>query len=224
MYLSILSSSFCILLIVIAIITFGIKSSYAQPTISNSSYAQPSDIFKNYTNKDLNYTIKYPSDWKVNANRSSEGIIQFRIANGESPVLVVAVENATRFLNTDTMTIDYSTPQQYATEELDSLSIRPLLHFKPIRSNEFNIAGNSGWKMEYSIDTTGLHNIVPKNLQKFTGPSYNIQLYTVNSGKIYELEYEEHPLKVGLTLPLVNRMVESFQFIGNSSSSNSAIP
>jgi photosystem II reaction center protein PsbP len=191
------------LLTVIAIITFGI----------NSSYAQSSDNFKNYTNNDLNFTIDYPSDWKVNANRSSEGIIQFRIANGESPVLVVAVENATRFLNTDTMTIDYSTPEQYATEELDNLTNRPSLNFKPIQSNESNVAGNSGWKMEYSIDTTGLHDIVPKNLQKFTGPSYNFELYTVKNGKIYELDYEEHPLRVPLTLPLVNKMVESFRII-----------
>jgi photosystem II reaction center protein PsbP len=191
------------LLTVIAIITFGI----------NSSYAQSSDNFKNYTNNDLNFTIDYPSDWKVNANRSSEGIIQFRIANGESPVLVVAVENATRFLNTDTMTIDYSTPQQYAAEELDNLTNRPSLNFKPIQSNESNVAGNSGWKMEYSIDTSGLHDIVPKNLQKFTGPSYNFELYTVKNGKIYELDYEEHPLRVPLTLPLVNKMVESFRII-----------
>ena len=191
------------MLTVITIITFGIYS----------SYAQSSDNFKNYANNDLNFTIDYPSDWKVNANRSSEGIVQFRIANGESPILVVAVENATHFLDTDTMTINYSTPKQYATEELDNLTNRPSLNFKPIQSHEFSIAGYSGWKVEYNIDTTGLHAIVPKNLQKFTGPSYNFELYTVKNGKIYELEYEEHPLRVTLTLPLVNKMVESFRII-----------
>ena len=55
-------------------------------------------------------------------------------------------------------------------------------------------------------------------MEMFAGPEANpfyyvSQILTVANGKIYHLEYNEKPLKVPETLPLVNKMIESFHII-----------
>ena len=42
---------------------------------------------------------------------------------------------------------------------------------------------------------------------------YAYQVLTIANGKIYFLEYNEQPLKVPQTLPLANKMLESFHVI-----------
>ena len=43
--------------------------------------------------------------------------------------------------------------------------------------------------------------------------SYTFEIFTIGNGKFYKLEYVEDPLEVPETLPLANKMVESFQVI-----------
>ena len=95
---------------------------------------------------------------------------------------------------------------------MDRLSKTSTLNFKQIRQNEFNFAGNSGWKIEYSLHITGLGLDLPKSIKAYLGSSYNFVVYTVANGKVYTLKYTEKPLSVPETLPLANKMVESFQF------------
>jgi hypothetical protein len=40
---------------------------------------------------------------------------------------------------------------------------------------------------------------------------YNFEIWNIANGKFYRLSYLEDPLKVPETLPLVNKMVDSFQ-------------
>jgi hypothetical protein len=41
---------------------------------------------------------------------------------------------------------------------------------------------------------------------------YLFEICTIAKGKIYILTYQDDPLKVPETLPLANKMVESFEF------------
>ncbi len=43
--------------------------------------------------------------------------------------------------------------------------------------------------------------------------NYQFHIGTIANGKFYNLEYSEDPLKVPESLPLANKMVESFQII-----------
>lgn len=161
------------------------------------------------------FSLQHPSNWKVDEDRSSEGIVQFFTPHrndDDSAIFVVSVDNVTRYLDTDTLTLKDTTAQEYALKRLNILSqMGADMDFKQIRQNEFNIAGKSGWKIEYSVNPNPVMEL-PKGFTP-PSPSYNFQVFTVANGKIYTLGYAEEPLKVPETLPLANKMVESFRVL-----------
>ena len=95
-------------------------------------------------------------------------------------------------------TVKNKTVEQIAHEEMTNMSKpNPYLDSNVIRQNQFTVDGNAGWKMEMMM-----------------GPDANpffyvSQVLTVANGRIYD----EKPLKVPETLPIVTKMVESFQII-----------
>ena len=129
---------------------------------------------------------------------------EYRITFGPNmSVFHVLVGKVPSYLDTDTMTVKNKTLEQIVHEEMINMSKpNPFgLESKVIRQNQLTVDGNAGWKMEM-----------------FVGPEANpfyyvSQILTVANGKIFHLEYNEKPLKVPETLPLVNKMVESFHII-----------
>lgn len=160
---------------------------------------------KTYQNPALGFSLQYPSNWRV----SSDGIVQFYSPDRKDEyfdIFYVSVKDVKRYLDTETLTIKNRTAQEYAQERLHGLSTTTrTTYFK-----EFNISGNPGWKIEYTVNL-GLMDL-PK---KFAGGlhlgEYKFEIFTVANGKIYTLGYAEEPLKVPDTLPLVNKTVESFR-------------
>ena len=65
-----------------------------------------------------------------------------------------------------------------------------------VGQNEITIGGNAGYKVEY----TGSFD-------------YSFVILTIANGKLYELRYDEEQLRVPETLPLANKMVESFKIL-----------
>jgi nucleoside-triphosphatase THEP1 len=65
--------------------------------------------------------------------------------------------------------------------------------YKFLRQNEVTVGGYTGLKIEYTMD------------------NYDFDIFTIANGKLYQLSYDEEPLKVPETLRLANKMVESFQ-------------
>jgi hypothetical protein len=170
--------------------------------------------FETYQNPTLGFTLQYPSNWKVDEDRSSDGLVQFFIPHRNLAIFHVSVKNVTRYFDTDTLTIKNKTAQMYALERLDTLSkISADADFKQIRQNEFNIAGNSGWKIEYT-DNLGLLDLSKEFAKRLDlGAKYNFEVFTVANGKVYTLAFNEKFLKVPETVPLANKVVESFHTI-----------
>jgi hypothetical protein len=93
------------------------------------------------------------------------------------------------------MTLQNKSLEQYAQGTID---VMPKNYETLIRQNYFPVGGNDGIKIEYTDN---------KNDRDY----YGFKILTIADGKLYTLGYGEKPLKVPETIPLVNKMVESFQ-------------
>jgi hypothetical protein len=169
-----------------------INSAYAQ-SLDNSSNAQSLDNFVTYTDDDLNFTIQRPSNWEVEEDPIVPDSVSFRIPNRDIiGSFSVSVKKIEPYLDTDTMTLQNTSLQQYAQQRLD-IGISTFI-YKPLRQSEVTVGGNTGIKHEFS---SNYH--------------YYFEIITIANGKFYILSYADEPLKVPETLPLANKMVESFQ-------------
>jgi hypothetical protein len=168
----------------------------------NSSYAQPIDNFLNYSNNQKKFSIQYPADWEVKETDliDDEAVVEFTAPDRSA--FSILLHNVTKYLDTDTMTLKNTTLQEYVQSESNIASKMgqpdPNIIYKPIRSNEFSVAGNLGWKIEY--------------IWGYIAEMYYSRIFTNANDKIYELKYNALPGFVPDTLPLANKMVESFQF------------
>ena len=109
------------------------------------------------------------------------------------PIFQVSTEKVEPHLDTDT-TLKNISLQQLVQHELDEMTSE-FRNFDLIRQNKVTVGGNDGWKMEFSGEDS----------------FYLFEICTIANGKIYILTYEDNALKVPETLPLANKMVESFQ-------------
>lgn len=160
----------------------------------NSSYAQ-SDNFKTYTNKEMKFSIQYPSNWQVEEKEEYPNSVTFQIPDRAASFFMVSVGEPEPHLDTDTMTLKNNTLEQEVKKGIDTdISI---FKSKLLKQNKVIVGGNTGIKTEL--------------IDHFSG--YKFYITTIANGKIYQLSYIENPLKVPETLPLVNKMVESFQVI-----------
>jgi hypothetical protein len=163
-----------------------------------------SDGFLQYDNPVNGFKIKYPPDWQPTEDNlvSNNTVVEFNAPDRSS--FAVEVQKARSYLDTDTFTmkIENKTAKQYAMQDLDSLShMLPELNFRKIRDNEFIVAGQPAWKLEYG---TSLYDL---------GLLYEFKVFTVADGKLYTLKYSALDINVPKTIPTANKMVESFQII-----------
>ena len=87
--------------------------------------------------------------------------------------------------------------QELAEHELNEMTSSVFRNFDLIKQNKVTIGGNDGWKMEFAGEDS----------------LYLFEICTIAHGKIYVLTYQDYSSKVPETLPLANKMVESFQII-----------
>jgi hypothetical protein len=179
----------------------------------NSSHAQSLDNFQNYTNNDLNFSIQHPSKWKPEQSNldgygPSEGVY-FKIRENPEDKIEFAndlsitpssyfrldVKKIESQLDYNTMTLQNKSLEQYAQGTIDAM---PKNSETLIRQDHFPVGGNDGIKIEYTYN---------KNDRDY----YGFNILTIADGKLYTLGYGEKPLKVPETLPLANKMVDSFQ-------------
>ena len=161
----------------------------------NSSYAQSLDNFKTYTNKEMKFSIQYPSNWQVEEKEEYPNSVTFQIPDRASSFFMVSVGEPETHLDTDTKTLKNNTLEQEVKKGIDTdISI---LKSKLLKQNKVIVGGNTGIKTEL--------------IDHFSG--YKFYITTIANGKIYQLSYIENPTKVAETLPLANKMVESFQVL-----------
>jgi hypothetical protein len=174
--------NFCILSIICAIVILAI----------NQTVNAQSDNFKPYTNNDMKFSIQYPSNWRIEEDeKSPHETVFFRTSNRTD--FAVNIKKVEPYLDTDTMTVKNTSLRQNVEkfqENFSSLFIDPKL----IRQNNITIGGNDAVKVEY-----------------MAGDQYVSWILTIANGKLYTLGYNAEALKVPETLPLANKMVESFQ-------------
>lgn len=180
----------------------------------NISYAQQSENFLNYTNKDMEFSIQYPSNWKVrefedDKKEAWDDIIplhtNFDIPN-RSAGFTVITEKIEHYLDTETMTIQNTSIEQRVQKEINDWISSD--EDKIIRQNWVTVGGKPGYKIEHAWSC---ERCSPNDIGYGLPDSYKYQIFTIGNGKFYILEYLDEPLKVPETLPLANKMVESFQ-------------
>lgn len=166
----------------------------------NSSDARSSGNFVSYTNYAMKFSIQYPSNWHVKEDIElpPSGVLFERPSGDDcyNCFFMVEVQKVKPYLDTDTLMLKNTSLQQYVqqTQEMDSKLYQS---YKLIRQDEVTVGGNTGWKIEFNPDDF----------------SYVFKITTFANGKFYILFYSEDKLKVPETLPLANKMVESFQII-----------
>jgi hypothetical protein len=105
------------------------------------------------------------------------------------------------------------TLQNTSIEQRVQKEIRDCISFdedKIIRQNWVTVGGKLGYKIQH---IWSCERCTPNDIGYGSPDSYKSQIFTIGNGKFYRLEYVDNPLNVPETLPLVNKMVESFQFI-----------
>ena len=146
----------------------------------------------------MNFTIQHPSSWKVKENTESpDGRVSFELSDRTLPIFAVNIEKVEPHLDSDTKTLKNISLQQLVQHELDEITSSEFRNFNLIRQNQVTVGGNPGWKMEFAGEDS----------------FYLFEICTIAKGKIYILTYQDYPSRVPETLPLVNKMVESFQII-----------
>jgi hypothetical protein len=164
------------------------------------------DNFLNYTNDVMNFTIQHPSNWQVKestesplkeSTESPHGRVWFELSGRSLPIFAVDTEKVEPHFDSNTKTLKNTSLQQLVQHELDEMSSdsSEFRNFDLIRQNKVTVGGNSGWKMEFAGKDS----------------FYLFEICTIANGEIYILTYQDYPLKVPETLPLANKMVESFQ-------------
>lgn len=149
----------------------------------------PSSIsFLTYQNPTEGYSIQYPSDWEVTGNGISDAVIRFSPSDVSELSLIVTTTKPAPYLDIVTMTVKNTTSQQLLQEKL--------LDKIPFRKTNVTVGENSGIKNEY-----------------FYGKIYSFEVFIIGNGKLYTLAYNDESLNVPKTLPIVNKMVDSFRFI-----------
>lgn len=180
-----MKTNYFILSIVFAIVVLAV----------NQTVNAQSDNFKPYTNKEMKFSIQYPSNWQVEEKEEYPNSVTFQIPDRayNASFFMVSVGEPEPQLDTGTMTLKNNTLEQEVKKGIDTdISI---FKSKLLKQNKVIVGGNTGIKTEL--------------IDHFSG--YKFYITTIANGKIYQLSYIENPLKLPETLPLANKMVESFQ-------------
>jgi hypothetical protein len=170
---------------------------------SHQSHAQNSTMFVTYQNSTLGFSIEHPLDWLP---WPSENQVLFRPLDTAFPSFTVKTTDLTPYLDTDTVTVKNKTIDQVVQEFKTNLSTAAGqslgLEYHPIRQKQVNVAGNPGSKIEFIVTCCGNQTL-----------AYTYFVFTMGNGNVYSLGYEEKPLKVPETLPIANKMLDSFRVI-----------
>ena len=157
--------------------------------------------FKNYTNEEFDYSVQYPSDWKIKDN-SLDAVSFMILDRDDSSWFAVSIDEPKTDLDTSTMKLRNQSLEEYVKQQLDlaegaakglALFTKEDADYSLIRQNQLTLDGNDWIKSEYNFVN-----------------QYHFEIVTFANGKFYTLSYVEYPLKVPETLPIVNQMVDSF--------------
>lgn len=180
--------------------------------------------FSIYKNNQYGYTIQYPSNWQITETtipsdvEKNAGVLLPNV-NIASPSQVAAlwivVKNTTaktQLLDTNNATnVNSKSPHDYVTDEIDKFATHPQLYssIRYVKDKPVMLVNNtiSAWELDYT--NSGLEGGGGAAGQEER--TYNIQYFLVKDNRVYGLLFSCEYLKVQTFLPIVQKMIDSFQ-------------
>lgn len=166
----------------------------------SEALGQNQTAFVTYENTALGFSIERPLGWHNRTMIDPRDVMFFKSSDSPLPQFSIQVRDVARYLDTETLTVKNKTLDQVIGEYLTNVS-NPL--FKPIRQNQTVVGGNPGWKFEATTSLT------PEREME----AYLFNVLTVANGRVFSFGYAEEPLKVPESLPIANKMLDSFRVI-----------
>jgi hypothetical protein len=192
--------------ICLVFVTFLINSSHAQ---SSDKFVTYTDDDQRFTDDDQKFTIQYPENWVLRDEGypnngglpNTEVLFDISSTSKEDEIfaldpgwLMVNIEQVGSYLDTGTMTSKNHTLPGYCQELVYVINSDPSDTL--IGQNQVTVGGNPGCRVEWK-----------------DSDSYNFEVYTIVDGKLFKLIYTDNQLSVPETLPLANKMLESFKIL-----------
>jgi hypothetical protein len=116
--------------------------------------------------------------------------------------LSISIENTSKYLDTNTLQVKTHPLQDYVNGKINtinSLAFGKDLTLKYLKDGSTKVAGNPAWTISY----TGSFSGVPI--------SYSTTTYMIKDNKLYTFDFFSEQLKVPETLPVVQKMINSFK-------------
>jgi len=190
--------------LILSVLTLVVLSSVLLPNLSTQALAQVNPSFLTYTNTDLGFTMKYPSDWTLDAKNVSSSTIRFIPPDGIGFVAVDTFETAERGKTTE------SIANEFSNESLNEAHGVKLIE---VDKNGYFLSGHPALRIIYS-----------QNFAKVPGGPRVIQVMgpfdfkfmdfvVVLAGKEYIIMYATLPELFPNQLQTVQMMIDSFQII-----------
>ena len=165
--------------------------------------------FSIYNNNDLGIKISHPSEWKPSLKRSSSNFtfIEFvqNMSNSTghqqhtplSSFITLSIENIS---DVTTPTLDSLTKQNLA------IANQTLSNFQLIESNKTTFGDSPANRIIYTF-------IDPSTRASSTSQFQSMNIWTIKGDNIYTLSYSQPTSEYGRYIPIVQRMIESFEII-----------
>jgi eukaryotic-like serine/threonine-protein kinase len=165
--------------------------------------------FSVYDNDNLRIKISYPSEWNPTLKRSSSNFtfIEFvqNMSNSTghqqhtplSSFITLSIENIS---DVTTRTLDSLTKQNLA------IANQTLSNFQLIESNKTAFGDSPANRIIYTF-------IDPSTRASSTSQFQSMNIWTIKGDNIYTLSYSQPTSEYGRYIPIVQRMIESFEII-----------
>ena len=190
---------------------FDIPNSYNYYQAIALQTADNKNGFLTYQNSQYGFKIQYPSNWEITTctffncialvTFDSSPIEPGKLIKGAR--LFIDIENASQYLDTKNMVLKNKTAYDYVQDELKALDHGAMDSHD--RVNSTTVGGVKAWSIQSLSDVSQLFDRVT---------------YMVKNGKMYQFHYLAPSLKVPSTLPIAQKMINSFQFTGNNTLAN----
>jgi hypothetical protein len=194
------------------------ENTIPEATTPNNVTTTINGSFSIHKNIQYGYTIQYPSDWQITettipADVEKNAGVFLPNVNIASPsqvaALWIAVKNTTattQLLDTNNATnVNSKSPHDYVTDEIDNFATHPQLYssIRYVKDKPVMVVNNtiSAWELHYTNSGLG------GGGQR----TYNIQYFVVKDNRVYYLLFSCEYLKVQTFLPIVQKMIDSFQ-------------
>ena len=161
--------------------------------------------------------IQIPSNWQIVSGQPDK-IVEFKLPSvtkpsfGAGPALdadlSISQQNTGSYLDTNTLQVKGATLEDYVEAEKNRIrsGSNPTgelgLRLEYLKDNQTTVGGYPAWQIVYISYISARQGL------------YNVETYVMKNNILYTLKFFSDPLKVPETLPIAQKMIDSFQVVG----------